>query len=55
MPAVKISPVFQQINHWENFAAHFYNYKVCGERPSIGTAPAAPANVIDRRGICDVY
>ncbi|NWA82071.1 type II toxin-antitoxin system YafO family toxin [Pseudomonas poae] len=35
MPAVKISPVFQQINHWENFAAHFYNYKVCGELPSI--------------------
>ena len=35
MPAVKISPLFQQINQWENFAAHFYNYKVCGELPSI--------------------
>ena len=35
MPAVKISLLFQQINRWENFAAHFYNYKVCGELPSI--------------------
>lgn len=35
MPAVKISPLFQKINHWENFAAHFFNYKVCSELPSI--------------------
>ncbi|WP_312491105.1 type II toxin-antitoxin system YafO family toxin [Pseudomonas cremoris] len=35
MPAVKISSLFQKINRWENFAAHFYNYKVCGELPSI--------------------
>ena len=35
MPAVKISPLFQKISRWENFAAHFYNYKVCGELPSI--------------------
>lgn len=35
MPAVKISSLFKKINRWENFAAHFYNYKVCGELPSI--------------------
>lgn len=35
MPAVKISSLFQKINRCENFAAHFYNYKVCGELPSI--------------------
>ena len=35
MPAVKISSLFQKINRWENFTAHFYNYKVCGELPSI--------------------
>ncbi|WP_017256034.1 type II toxin-antitoxin system YafO family toxin [Pseudomonas tolaasii] len=35
MPAVKISPLFQKINRWENFAAHFYNYKVCGELPTL--------------------
>jgi hypothetical protein len=31
MPAVKISALFEQIRNWQNFAAHFYNYKVCGE------------------------
>lgn len=35
MPAVKISPLFKKISHWENFAAHFFNYKVCGELPTI--------------------
>jgi mRNA interferase YafO len=35
MPAVKISALFEQIRNWQNFAAHFYNYKVCGELPAI--------------------
>ena len=35
MPAVKISALFQKIKNWRNFAAHFYNYKVCGELPTI--------------------
>ncbi|MCH4900800.1 type II toxin-antitoxin system YafO family toxin [Pseudomonas sp. B707] len=35
MPAVKISALFEQINNWKNFAAHFFNYKVCGELPAI--------------------
>ncbi|MDQ0650150.1 type II toxin-antitoxin system YafO family toxin [Pseudomonas cedrina] len=35
MPAVKISSLFRKISGWQNFAAHFYNYKVCGELPSI--------------------
>lgn len=35
MPAVKISALFQEINDWENYAAHFYNYKVCGDLPNI--------------------
>lgn len=35
MPAVKISALFQDIGHWENFAAHFFNYKVCGDLPGI--------------------
>ena len=35
MPAVKVSALFQQISQWENFAAHFYNYKVCGDLPAI--------------------
>lgn len=35
MPAVKVSALFQQISQWENFAAHFYNYKVCGDLPAL--------------------
>jgi mRNA interferase YafO len=35
VPAVKISALFEQIRNWQNFAAHFYNYKVCGELPAI--------------------
>ncbi|WP_077047751.1 type II toxin-antitoxin system YafO family toxin [Pseudomonas sp. KK4] len=35
MPAVKISDLFRQIGNWQNFAAHFYNYKVCGELPAV--------------------
>lgn len=35
MPAVKISALFENINNWQNFAAHFYNYKVCGELPAV--------------------
>jgi mRNA interferase YafO len=35
MPAVKISALFEQISNWKDFAAHFYNYKVCGELPAI--------------------
>ncbi|MBC8999388.1 hypothetical protein IAI51_22955 [Pseudomonas sp. N40(2020)] len=35
MPAIKISALFEQITNWQNFAAHFYNYKVCGELPGI--------------------
>lgn len=35
MPAVKVSALFRQIGNWENFAAHFYNYKVCGDLPNI--------------------
>ncbi|WP_095052088.1 type II toxin-antitoxin system YafO family toxin [Pseudomonas sp. Irchel s3b2] len=35
MPAIKISVLFEEINNWQNFAAHFYNYKVCGELPAI--------------------
>lgn len=35
MPAVKVSALFQEIENWENFAAHFYNYKVCGDLPRI--------------------
>ncbi|MDP9688907.1 UNVERIFIED_ORG: mRNA interferase YafO [Pseudomonas mohnii] len=35
MPAVKVSALFEQIRNWQNFAAHFYNYKVCGELPAI--------------------
>lgn len=35
MPAVKISPLFQKVSNWENFATHFFNYKVCGELPLI--------------------
>ncbi|EJN30272.1 hypothetical protein PMI37_03000 [Pseudomonas sp. GM80] len=33
MPAIKISTLFEQINNWKNFAAHFYNYKICDELP----------------------
>lgn len=35
MPAVKISALFEQMSNWHNFAAHFYNYKVCSELPGI--------------------
>jgi mRNA interferase YafO len=35
MPAIKISTLFEQINNWKNFAAHFYNYKICDELPAI--------------------
>ncbi|WP_397458168.1 type II toxin-antitoxin system YafO family toxin [Pseudomonas asplenii] len=35
MTAVKVSPLFQQISNWQNFYAHFYNYKVCGDLPDI--------------------
>ncbi|WP_445577574.1 hypothetical protein GKKCFE_05725 [Pseudomonas sp. E141] len=35
MPAVKISALFEQTQNWKNIAAHFYNYKVCGELPAI--------------------
>ena len=35
MPAVKVSTLFKTLADWDNFAAHFYNYKVCGELPSI--------------------
>ncbi|AOE64447.1 type II toxin-antitoxin system YafO family toxin [Pseudomonas corrugata] len=35
MPAIKISALFEEIHNWKNFAAHFYNYKVCGEIPAI--------------------
>jgi mRNA interferase YafO len=35
MPAVKISDLFQEIANWQNFSAHFYNYKVCGDLPDI--------------------
>ena len=40
MPAVKISALFKEINNWQNFAAHLYNYKVCGELPAIEGAIA---------------
>lgn len=35
MPAVKISALFEQMSNWHNFAAHFYNYKICSELPGI--------------------
>lgn len=35
MPAIKISALFEQIGNWQNFAAHFYNYKICDELPGI--------------------
>ncbi|MCR8932058.1 MULTISPECIES: type II toxin-antitoxin system YafO family toxin [Pseudomonas] len=35
MPAIKISALFERINNWQNFAAHFYNYKLCDELPAI--------------------
>jgi len=35
MPAIKISTLFARISNWQNFAAHFYNYKVCDELPEI--------------------
>ncbi|WP_460321118.1 hypothetical protein [Pseudomonas ogarae] len=35
MPAVKISALFEETQNWKNIAAHFYNYKVCGELPAI--------------------
>lgn len=35
MSAVKVSELFQQIRNWQNFYAHFYNYKVCGDLPDI--------------------
>ncbi|MBL0845041.1 hypothetical protein E3Z27_07065 [Pseudomonas mediterranea] len=35
MPAIKISALFEKIHNWKNFAAQFYNYKVCGEIPAI--------------------
>ena len=35
MPSIKISTLFEQINNWKNFAAHFYNYKICDELPAI--------------------
>jgi mRNA interferase YafO len=35
MPAIKISALFERINNWQNFAAHFYNYKICDELPAI--------------------
>lgn len=35
MPSVKISALFETIRNWQNYSAHFYNYKVCGELPNI--------------------
>ncbi|WLI47484.1 type II toxin-antitoxin system YafO family toxin [Pseudomonas beijingensis] len=35
MPAVKISALFEETQNWKNIAAHFYNYKVCGDLPAI--------------------
>ena len=35
MPAIKISALFERIKNWQNFAAHFYNYKICDELPAI--------------------
>lgn len=35
MPAVKVSELFQRTHNWQNFYAHFYNYKVCDELPDI--------------------
>ena len=35
MPAVKVSTLFKTLDDWENYAAHFYNYKVCGDLPGI--------------------
>jgi len=35
MPSVKISALFERIGNWQNFAAHFYNYKICNELPAI--------------------
>ncbi|MHC8315309.1 type II toxin-antitoxin system YafO family toxin [Pseudomonas sp. LB3P31] len=35
MSSVKVSALFQQIGNWQNYSAHFYNYKVYGELPII--------------------
>ena len=35
MPAVKVSTLFKTLDDWENYAAHFYNYKVCDDLPGI--------------------
>ncbi|OOG87807.1 hypothetical protein B0E42_07160 [Pseudomonas sp. A25(2017)] len=35
MLAVKISALFEETQNWKNIAAHFYNYKVCGDLPAI--------------------
>ena len=35
MPAVKVSDLFKGIQNWQDFYAHFYNYKVCGDLPNI--------------------
>lgn len=35
MPAIKISALFERVSTWKNFAAHFYNYKICDELPAI--------------------
>lgn len=35
MPAVKVSDLFKNIQNWQNFYAHFYNYKVCGDLANI--------------------
>ncbi|WP_448118295.1 hypothetical protein [Pseudomonas serbica] len=48
MPAVKISALFEQIGNWQNFAAHFYNYKVCNELPAIFGRD-------ERLDLCDMY